>query len=257
MSFNQSTNNRSNTLQRPNHTRPTTSMASHFEEDGDQLSQKETGKGMLPPSHVPPIQSSHGYPVLQVKKLRDSKSMHSLRSSQSLMNMRDASVSTAMGMLRIDEDSFPHDSQNHQASNGAAMPPSTSTLSHKYSISSGLRNLRIDSTENALVLFQAPGDSLVAPKTPSQIPVLSKMEAVVATPATPKTPKKSPQKTPYLSKTSNIPAFTEFNVQGRLDSIEAMFSDLKDKFSGSAAERNGLEDAVAIYRTRGMLSPDF
>jgi kinesin family protein C1 len=176
-----------------------------------------------------------------------------------MINMRDASVSTAMGMLRIDENPLPDEPQNYQAITGTGKPPSIPTLSHKISISSGMQNLRINSNESALVLFQAPGDSLVAPKTPSHIPVLSKMEAVVATPATPcKTPKKSPQKTPFLSKNSNILAFcTEFNIQGRLESIEAMYSDLKDKFSGTNAERNGLEDAVAIYRTRGTSSLAF
>jgi kinesin family protein C1 len=229
-------------------------MANRSDEEADFLSNKETGKGMLPsPSHLQFPNSTQGYSIIQVKKLRDSKSMHSLKSTPSIINMRDASVSTAMGMLRIDED-LPDEPQKYQAITGTAKPPSVPTLTHKLSISSGLRNLRINSTENALVLFQAPGDSLVAPKTPSQIPVLSKMEAVVATPATPsKTPKKSPQKTPFLSKNSNIPAFgTEFNIQGRLESIEAMYSDLKDKFSGTNAERNGLEDAVAIYRARGM-----
>ena len=123
------------------------------------------------------------------------------------------------------------------------------------SFSTSLRDLRIDSGESALVLFQAPGDSLVAPKTPSQIPVLSKVEASNLSPVTPrKNPLLSPNKTPYLSKDSNITAFTAWDVRGRLEDMEAMYSELKDTLSGTSMERNGLEEAVAVYKARSKSS---
>lgn len=250
MAISQSTTSRSNsTMQRP---RAATSMANRPEED-NYSQKKEKGTGMLPsPSRLPFVPLPQGYSTIQVKKSRDSKFMHSLRSSPSRINMRDTSVSTAMSMLRIDENPW----ADHQAIKGANnTSPSSSFSFHKPSTSSGSKIFRLDSTENALILFQAPGDSLVAPKTPSQIPVISKMEAVVATPATPSmTPKKSPQKTMFLSKTSNIPAFTEFNIEGRLESVEAMFSKMTDTFSGTLAQRTGLDDAINIFRTRGKTS---
>ena len=174
--------------------------------------------------------------------------MHSLRSLSLVDNMRDVSVSTAMSMLRIDEEQR---SPEHQAISTTTKQPTSPSLRQKPSISTGSRNLRTDSAESALVLFQAPGDSLVAPKTPSQIPVLCKADAPPATPATPcKTPKTSPQKIPYLTKDSNIPAFIAWDVRGRLEDMEAMYSELKDKFSGTNIERNGLEEAVGLFKAR-------
>lgn len=114
-----------------------------------------------------------------------------------------------------------------------------------------MRNLRITSAENAIILYQSPEDSLVAPKSPSQTPVLSKAEALKLSPATPRrTPRPSPQKTPYLTKDSNIPGFIAWDVRGRLEDMEAMYSELKDTLTGTSLERNGLEEAVSVYKAR-------
>jgi kinesin family protein C1 len=247
MSFNKSTTTRPVSI---SNSRPATSMELHSEEDD--MPAQGRRKGMLPLTSIPSfIQSSHGHSILSHKKLRAPQSMSSLHSSWSNRNMRDFSVSTAMSMLQIEENPRDDDeSQEHQAISRSSHPPST-PLQHKPSISTGLRNLRIDSTENAMVLFQAPGDSLVAPKTPSHIPVLSKSEAVIATPATPsRTPKLSPQKPQFLSKGSNITSFTAWDVRGRLEDMEALFLEMKDKFSGTETERNGLEEVVALYKAR-------
>jgi len=228
-------------------------MDIHSEEEDDLPTQGKR-KGMIPlPSNSSSIQSMQGYSTIQYKKPRAQQSMQSLRSQRSVGNMRDVSVSTAMSMLHIDDEPKLSQKNEHQAISSTAKSPSRPGLDHKPFISTGVRNLRIDSTENALVLFQAPGDSLVAPKTPSQIPVLSKSEVVIATPATPcKTPKISPQKTPFLSKGSNITGFTAWDVRGRLEDMEAMYNDLQTKLSGTAVERNTLVEAVPILRARSM-----
>jgi kinesin family protein C1 len=101
--------------------------------------------------------------------------------------------------------------------------------------------------------------SLVAPKTPSQIPVLKKAEALPnATPAaTPSRSSKfsSPTKqVQYLTKDSNIPAFTAWDVHGRLEDMEAMYTELKKTLAGTAVDRNGLEEAIAQYKARCMIS---
>lgn len=252
MAFSQSTSNRPTSLQRP---RAATSMANRSEgEDYDDTSRKGTGMGMIPlPSSSSSLQSPSGYSTLQIKKSRDSKSNYLHSSLRSMSNMRDVSVSTAMSRLCIEEEPILSHSKDHQSSVRRVRPQSTLRSSHQSSIKNGTRNLRIDSEENALILFQAPGDSLVAPKTPSQIPVLSKMETVLATPATPcKTPKSSPSKPLFLTKGSNITGFTAFDVQGRLDSIESMFNDMKNNFSGTNAEQNQVNEVVALLKARGM-----
>ena len=245
MAFAKSTTTRPTSMVPP---RPATAMENQSSDED--LPAQGKRQGMLPfPSLPSSFQSSRGWSTLQSRKLRAPKSMQPLESLRSLKSMRDVSVSTALSMLRIDEE-LPGPWKEHQAIS-TTMPPTSSKSCHKPSISTGVRNLRIDCAESALVLFQAPGDSLVAPKTPSQIPVLSKPETHPATPATPsKSVKISPQKTPYLTKDSNIPAFTAWDVRGRLEDMEAMYSELKDKFSGTNMERNGLEEAVALFKAR-------
>lgn len=234
--------------------RPATSMESHSEEED--LPSQGKRKGMPPhPELSSSFQSSsQGYSTLQPKKLRASKSIHTVRSPRSVGNMRDASVSTAMRMLYIGEEQ-PNPYKEHQAISPAMKPPTNSSLRHKPSISTGLRNLRIDSAESALVLFQECGDCSAAPKTPSQIPVPCKTLAPPATPVTPcKTPRTSPPKPQYLTKGSNIESFSAWDVRGRLEDMEAMYSELKEKFSGTNIERNGLEEAVGLFKARSRFS---
>jgi kinesin family member C1 len=209
--------------------------------DDEDMPSNGKRKGMMKP--LPPIPSSFS-------------------SSRSTGNMRDVSVSTAMSRLCID-DLECNNSPEHQANSSRMKPPSSPRRSHKPSNTTGMRNLRLNdtSTENAMVLYQAPGDSLVAPKTPSQIPVLvkSKSRALRDTPTTPsRSRRSSPKKTDYLSKNSIVPAFTEsdvgflaWDVRGRLEDMEAMYSELKDTLNGTTLERNGLDEAVAVYKARG------
>lgn len=156
-----------------------------------------------------------------------------------------------MTRLKLDgEDEF-RDSSEHQAISSAQRPRSKTTQSHKPSVSRGLWNQRHNSSETALVLYEDPGDSLVAPKTPSQIPVLSKMEALKDTPATPcKLLKPSPQKTPYLTKDSNVTAFIAWDVDDRLERMESMYSKLEGTITSTTFDKSGLEEALAAYKAR-------
>lgn len=113
-----------------------------------------------------------------------------------------------------------------------------------------MRGLRIDSIENALVLFEPPAES-DAPKSPSHIPVLSKAEAPMDPPITPRrTPRPSPQKTPYLTKDSNVPGFTAWDVDVRIERMEGMFSEMQHKVTNTSLERSVLEEAIALYKER-------
>jgi kinesin family member C1 len=252
MSFHQSTTTRP-TSGLPK-SRPATSMDKHYEEE-DMISQRGRN-GMkhlnLIPSSFPYTQ---GNSVLQSRKLRTPQSLQSLRPQRSVAKIRDVSVTTAMSRLCLGGEVNSCRPPEHQAISSSMRLPSTIESSHKPSISTSVQNLRIDSNENALVLYQSPGDSLVAPKTPSHIPMLSKADAWTVSPATPRrTPRPSPQKTPYLTKDSNIPVFTAWDVHGRLEDMEAMYSELKQTLNGTSLERNGLEEAVAVYKARSQSS---
>ncbi|KAH7348469.1 P-loop containing nucleoside triphosphate hydrolase protein [Rhexocercosporidium sp. MPI-PUGE-AT-0058] len=228
--------------------RPATSMDTHSSDD-DVPSQGRR-KGMEPLITLPtPIKSNDGYQSLRSKKLRAPPSMQSLRPQRSAANMRDVSVSTAMSRLRLDGEVRSREPNEYQASSNRMRPPQ-SLLSHKSSISSGMRGLRVDSIENALVLFEPPAESN-APKSPSHIPVLSKVEASMEPPITPRrTPKPSPQKTPYLTKDSNVPGFTAWDVDVRIERMEGMFSEMQNKVTNTSLERSVLEEAISLYKER-------
>ncbi|PVH78112.1 kinesin-domain-containing protein [Cadophora sp. DSE1049] len=241
--FSQSTTTRGTALPRP-----ATSMDTHSSDDD--LPSQGRRKGTEPLISIPtPIQSTDGYQSLRSKKLRAPHSMQTLRPQHSAANMRDVSVSTAMSRLRLDGEVKSKEQHEYQA-NSTRMRPPPSLLSHKSSISSGLRGLRIDSAESALVLFEPPGES-AAPKSPSHIPVLSKADASMEPPITPRrTPKHSPQKTPFLTKDSNVPGFTAWDVDVRIERMEGMFSEMQNKVTNTSLERSVLEEAIALYKER-------
>jgi len=247
MSFNQSTTKRP--VSCAPKSRPATAMDNHYNDPGMQPSNSFT-------SSFPYSQEKSS---LQSRKLRPYKSQHTLRPQPSIETIRDISVSTAMSRLRLDSDVSPSKRQEHQAISSNMRPPTTKKLSHKPSINTGMRNLRIDRAETALVLYELPGGNLVAPKTPSHIPVLSKADASGFSPITPcKTPRPiSPYKTPYLTKDSNIPAFTAWDVHNRLEDVEAMYAELKQSMQSTSSERNGLEEAVSVYKARSKSSTSY
>lgn len=242
MSFNQSTAKRP--VSGASKSRPATAMDNHYNDPGMRPSNSFT-------SSFPYSQEESS---LQSRKLRPYKSQHTLRSQPSMETIRNISVSTAMSRLSLDREVSPSKWKEHQAISSDMRPPATKKLSHKPSINTGMRNLRIDSGESALVLYELPGDSLVAPKTPSHIPVLSKADASGFSPITPrKTPRPiSPYKTPYLTKDSNVPAFTAWDVHNRLEDVEAMYAELKQSMQSTSSERNGLEEAVSVYKARSQ-----
>jgi len=240
MSFNQATTKRQ-TSAAPK-SRPATSMGNHSQDPG-----------MKPLNSFPSsFQYKQEKPGLQSHKLRAPKSCSSLRSQPSMGNIREVSVSTAMSRLCLDGEASPCPRNEHQAISSDMRPPPTK-LSHKPSISTGMRNLRKDSAETALVLFQTSADSLVAPKTPSHTRARSKADPFFS-PVTPHRNPRSPHKTPYLTKNSNVPAITAWDVRNRLEDVEAMYAELKQSMQSTSSDRNGLEEAVAVYKARSKWS---
>ena len=78
----------------------------------------------------------------------------------------------------------------------------------------------------------------VTPPSPSWLP-----------PKVPKTPKHSasPKKLPFLTRDSRLQAW---DTKGRLEDMEHLYSELKERMNGTTNERNGLEDALDIYKAR-------
>jgi len=74
-------------------------------------------------------------------------------------------------------------------------------------------------------------------------------------PITPRrTPKPSPQKTPFLTKDSNVPGFTAWDVDVRIERMEGMFSEMQNKVTNTSLERSVLEEAIALYKERSECS---
>lgn len=250
MAFNQST------MSRPGSsipkTRPATSMDNHSSDED--ISTVRKNKGMQNMSSLDPSTEFPEQMNLQCKKTRVTKSLKSLNSQSSLNRNRDTSVSTALSRLHIQEFN-PASELGYEAFTNTMKPPQRKVESHIPSITNGIRNMRIDSNERALVLFQTSKDSLVAPKTPSHIPVLSKVEARNLTPVTPcRAINHSPTKTPFLSKDSNITAFTAWDVDARIDKMESMYSELKNTMSDTSLQRKTLEEAQEVYKSRSKLA---
>lgn len=201
---------------------------------------------MLPVPAVTSSKQLNGDTELEVHKVRGHRS-NSMRSLRSEENLRELSVSTALSRLSINDD------QTNPAPgyymNGS--PRKDTRSRHKFSQSVGYRNLRVDNEEAALVLYRAPDDSSVAPRTPSQIPVLAKSEFGNSTTVSPcKTSRFSPTKKPFLTKDSNVPALIAFDVRSRLESMEAMYARLEQSVTGTGKDHDELRNAVSAYKAK-------
>jgi kinesin family member C1 len=225
-------------------------MDDHMETGGGPVDGKR--KGMNSISTPSPIQSSEQYSSLRCKKVRCRNSAQNLKTLQEGVSLREVSVTTALSKLRLDDSDYNNRTLHSSRISKLAAPGSIRVS--KTSTYAAMRKSKVDGTSGALVPFSATQRSLVTPSTPSQIPILSRAEASCATPATPsRTFKSSTTKSQFLTKDSNIPAFIAWDVRGRLEDMEAMYSELKDTLTGTSMERNGLEEAVAKFKIKRML----
>lgn len=194
---------------------------------------------------------------LPIPKLRGSQSMHTLRSKQSVSNLRELSVSTAMQNLSLDDNASEKRSQAISQMLPPPLPKRKNVLSHKQSLPcpSAEYQKRSSQKENSLVLYEDPGDSPAAPRTPSQIPVLSKAEVPVASPTTPcrmqrKSPSKSSKQSPFLTKDSNTVGFTAWDMAQRLQLVEAQFSAIKSTVDNGLSDRQVMEQEQAMLKQK-------
>lgn len=245
-SFSQSTTTRPNTSQSKG--RSHTSKDSTSSDDDGMPPPGGRRKHKLPVPLGTPSYHSYQDPGLEVVKVRGHRSTESMRSLYSQENSRDLSVSTALSRLNInDDETNPSVGHNLNSSSRKPIPRAR----HRFSQSVGYRSMRVDNEEAALVLYQAPDHSSVAPKTPSHIPVLAKSEFITSTPVTPcKNSRFSPTKKPYLTKDSNVPAVVAFDVRTRLESMEAMYQTLASTVNGTSKDHDELRGAVSVYKAK-------
>lgn len=180
----------------------------------------------------------------------------------SVSNGRDLSLSEGMSMLKLDEENVFDPKNGYRQTLDTSKDLPIPAKHHKRSFSASMRNIGVGSSDNALVLFQGFENSLVAPKTPSQIPVFRKpehkSEGLIAAPETPcRIPKPSPIKSQFLSKDSNIPGFTAWDVDARLGSIESMYADLQEKIKSTTTDRSEMEEEVGVYKLKSEFSIHF
>ncbi|KAI9702440.1 MAG: kinesin-like nuclear fusion protein [Candelina mexicana] len=122
--------------------------------------------------------------------------------------------------------------------------------------SAAVRSLRDVSLSTAMKgLTIRPGSSpseegLKAPITPSQIPRSVTPFIQHTTPSkTPKRPVSPKKSAPFLTRDSNTQGIA-WDTRGRLEDMECLYAELKDKMNGTTNERNGLEEAVGVYKAR-------
>ena len=96
----------------------------------------------------------------------------------------------------------------------------------------------------------APIADLGVPKTPSHIPKLAPRNALPAEcPSPTKSPKKTPKPLPmFLTRDSNTTS--AFDTEGRLEEVENMCSQFKEKMDGATTESKGLKEMMGMYKVR-------
>ena len=114
------------------------------------------------------------------------------------------------------------------------------------SISTALQGLTLSPRESISV----PAEDVDHPCTPSFIPKRTLNPALPLERSSPtRSPKKSRPIIPFLTRDSNTKSIA-WNTEDRLDTVEHLYSELKEKMDGTTTESNGLKETITIYKTR-------
>ena len=97
-----------------------------------------------------------------------------------------------------------------------------------------------------------PASKAGAPPTPTLIPRLAPRAALPVEPPSPsKTPKKTPRPLPqFLTRSSN--EVIAWDTDSRLEEVENMCSQFKEKMDGATTESKSLREMMGIYKIRSM-----
>lgn len=95
-----------------------------------------------------------------------------------------------------------------------------------------------------------PAVDMDTPKTPSHIPRRKPSKVLLQDDPSPiKSPKRTPSFIPFLTRDSNTKAIA-WDTRGRLQDVETLYSELKEKMNDTTNESSGLKETMAIYKTR-------
>lgn len=227
--------------------RPKTSMNTHS--DDEETPSQRKRQGMIPAGRSPSPSAQASVAIHHNRRVRAQQSISDFRTPRRSPRSRDVSISTAFSKLDIGDRTKFGSSKETQS----VLPRKRSRQypSHQPPISTSVQAPRARTPDNAVVLYQTAGE--VPPKTPSFIPVPSKSDALAVTPSLQRNPKPlSPTKGPFLVKDSNVPGFTAWDVEGRLEDVESMFSVFKNTISNTGVER--FEEKEILYKTKSIES---
>lgn len=259
MSFNHPTS--TNTRQ-PGHkgVRPQTAMTSRKTEEPP--SPEKQNCMMPPPSFFGSIQG---------RKIRKAASIHSM-GQQPSTSQREVSISTMMGKLSLkDERAYDSNSKRSQVISNKencppnsipALAPAPVSLRSSSEQESNINFRQSRSDEAAVVPYSRPEecgyDAVSAPKTPPHsakhaLRVLDSFENTLLTSTKKYTqsPTKSPSKAQFLTKDSNIRAFTAWDMDLRLVEVEAQFKQMKEVMNISLKDKTHMEEVIDMAKARG------
>ena len=202
--------------------RPATSLEAHEEEPGTaRILGKRKGRTPFPfnPQDCPP--------TLRPPRMRGSHDTQKIHTSEwesrpfTALSFREASLSNAFSALSLNRAA----SQSAPTADMEAWPVSPHTL---------------------------PASRAGAPPTPTLIPRLAPRAVL---PVEPQSPSKSPKKTPkplpqFLTRSSN--EVIAWDTDSRLEEVENMCSEFKEKMDGATTESKSLREMMGIYKIRSM-----
>lgn len=93
------------------------------------------------------------------------------------------------------------------------------------------------------------------PKTPTDKQLKRQLELVELSISkiTSTSPSKSPSPKRFLNKTSNLTAYTAWDVDGRVDTMETQFRELQNMVNTTLTQRKGEDEALELAKRRGKL----
>jgi hypothetical protein len=116
--------------------------------------------------------------------------------------------------------------------------------------------LSSSSSSSAFSLLPQPATVLRAPPTTAfatPAPSAHQLSPTKSSPRRTASPSKE-KRLPFLTRDSNTKAW---DTKGRLEDVEYLYGELKEKLDGTVREKKGLEETADIYKSRGMLTFPF
>ena len=207
--------------------RPATSLEAHEEEPGTaRILGKRKGRTPFPlnPQDCPP--------TIRPPRMRGSRDTQKVHSSEwesnpfRTLSFREASLSKAFSGLSLHGEA----SQSAPTAHLEAGPASA---------------------------HRTPASKAGAPPTPTLIPRLAPRAVLPVEPQSPsKTPKKTPKPLPqFLTRSSN--EVIAWDTDSRLEEVENMCSEFREKMDGATTESKSLREMMGIYKIRSMNTQDY